>query len=78
MNALLLSAWDDFSNWVTLGWNQTTFVIVVCVFGICGLLAFLSFFKGNFNKGKSIKWFKLVVALLMFALLAVVSAAKYA
>ncbi len=78
MNSMLLSLWDDFRNWVTVGWSQTTYIIVVCVFGLCGLLSLLSFFKGNFNKGKKIKWGSLVIALIMFALLAVVSIARYA
>lgn len=75
---MLLSLWDDFSNWVTVEWSQTTFAIVISFLGICGLLSFLSFFKGNFNKGKKIKWGNLVLALFLFGLLAVISVAKYA
>ncbi len=75
---MLLSIWDDFSNWVTLEWSQTTYILVVCIFGLCGLMALLSFFKGNFNKGKKIKWGKIVLAVFMFALLAVVSYARFA
>ncbi len=78
MNSMLLSLWDDFRNWITVGWSETTYIIVVCVFGICGLLSLLSFFKGNFNKGKKIKWGSLVIALIMFALLALVSIVRYA
>lgn len=75
---MLLSIWDDFSNWVTLEWSQTTYILVICIFGLCGLMALLSFFKGNFNKGKKIKWGKIVLAVFMFALLAVVSYARFA
>lgn len=75
---MLLSIWDDFRNWVTIDWSQTTYILVVCIFGLCGLMALLSFFKGNFNKGKKIKWGKIVLAVFMFALLAVISAARYA
>lgn len=78
MNSMLLSLWDDFRNWVTVGWSDTTYIIVVCVFGICGLLSLLSFFKGNFNKGKKVKWGSIVLSLVLFALLAVVSIARYA
>lgn len=78
MVSMLCSLWDDFSKWVTVSWTQTTYIIVVCVFGLLGLMALLSFFKGSFDKGKKVKWGKLILALLLFGLLAVVSAARFA
>lgn len=78
MISMLLSLWDDFRNWVTVDWNDTTFAIVISVLGVCGLLCFVSFVKGNFNKGKKIKWGQLVLALVLFVILGVISYARYA
>lgn len=77
MNSMLLSLWDDFTKWVSVDWSQTTYIIVVCIFGLLGLLSLLSFFKGNFDKGKKVKWSKLILALLLFGLLALVSFARF-
>ena len=76
MISMLCGIWDDFKAWVTLGWSQTTFIIVVCVLGILGLMTLLSFFKKTYNKGKAIKWGQLILALVLFAILAVISAAR--
>lgn len=78
MFSMLCSMWDDFSMWVTNQWTQTTFVIVVCIVGVLGLFALLSFFKGSFDKGKKPKWGTLILSIILFALLAVLSAARFA
>ncbi len=77
MFSMLCSLWDNFTMWVSNGWSQTTYIIVVCVFGLCGLLALLSFFKKSFDKGKKPKWGMLILSLIMFALLAVVCVARF-
>ena len=74
---MLCSLWDDFKQWVTVGWNQTTYIIVVCVLGVLGLFSLLSFFKGSFNKGKKPKWLQLVFALLLFGILALITWARF-
>lgn len=78
MKSMMLSLWDDFRKLISVDMNQTTYIIIVCVLGICGMLALLSFFKGNYNKGKGIKWGKIVVAVLMFGILALISAVRFA
>ena len=78
MKSMMLSLWDDFRKLVSVDMSQTTYIIIVCVLGICGMLALLSFFKGNYNKGKSVKWGKIVVAVLMFGILALLSAVRFA
>ena len=75
--SMMLGLWNDFSNWITNTWSDVTFLIVVSIFGILGLLALLSFFKGNFDKGKKVKWLKLVFALVMFGLLTLLCCVKY-
>ncbi len=78
MFSMLCSLWDDFSMWVTDQWSQTTYLLVACAFGILGLMALLSFFKNSFNKGQKPKWGTLILSIVLFALLAVVSAARFA
>lgn len=78
LDSMLLNLWGKISDWVTNGWSQTTYIIVMCVLGVCGLLLLSSYLKGNFNKGKKIKWGPLVLALILFALLALITAARYA
>ena len=78
MFSMLCSLWDDFSMWVTNEWSQTTYVIIVCVFGVLGLLSLLSFFKGSFDKGKKPRWGTLILSIILFALLAVVCVARFA
>lgn len=78
MFSMLCSMWDDFSMWVTNEWTQTTYIIIVCVFAVLGLLSLLSFFKGSFDKGKKPKWGILILSIILFALLAVVCAARFA
>ncbi len=79
MKTMLLSLWDDFSNWVTLGWSDTTYIIVMCVLGIFAMVNILNFLKGNkFNKDKKpFKWPSLVICLVLFAIMAVLSMARY-
>ncbi|MBE7076069.1 MAG: hypothetical protein E7375_03275 [Clostridiales bacterium] len=77
MLSTLCSIWDDFCAWVSVGWTQTTFIIVVCVFGILGLMSLLSFFKQSFDKGKKPKWFQLILSLILLGLMAVVCIARF-
>ena len=77
MKSTLLNLWDRFSLWVSVEWNMTTYIIVVSVLGVGALLLLLSFLKGNFNKGKKIKWVNLVLALLMLGALALISYARF-
>ena len=75
----LLNIWDDFSNWVTTGWSDTVFIIVICAFGLIALTCVLGFLKGpKFNKDvKPFKWGNLVVCIVALAVIAVLSMAKY-
>lgn len=76
MISMMCNLWDNFSMWVSDKWSTTTFALVVSIFGLLGLMALLSFFKKSFDKGKRPKWGTLILSLLMFALMAVVFAAK--
>ncbi len=78
MMSTICDVWGDFKNWVTTGWNQTTFIIVICVLGVCGLFMLLSFFKNSFNKGKRPKWFALILSLILFGLMALIFSARFA
>jgi hypothetical protein len=78
MGSMLLDVWGTIKHWIGVTWAQSTYIIVVCVLGVCGLLLLSSYLKGNFNKGKKIKWGPLVLALVLFGLLALVSAARFA
>lgn len=78
MNSMLLSLWGKIRDWVSITWSQTTYIIVVCVLGVCGLLLLSTYLKSNFNKGKKIKWGPLVLALILFGLLAAITALRYA
>lgn len=78
MFSMLCSLWDDFSMWVTNQWSQTTYIIVVCVLGVLGLMALLSFFKTSFDKGKKPKWGTLILSIILFAILAVICFARFA
>lgn len=78
MKIMLCNIWDDFSNWVTLQWTQTTYIIVLSVFVLCGLLGALSFFKKSINKDKRPKWGILVVSIICFALAVVLALARFA
>lgn len=77
MKSTLLNLWDRFSLWVSVEWNMTTYIIVASVLGVGALLLLLSFLKGNFNKGKKIKWANLILALLMLGALALISYARF-
>ena len=76
MKSMLCNIWDDFCLWV-YGWGDVTFAIVMGVLGVLALLGLLTFFKGNFDKGKKIKWLKLIGALLLFGLLALLAVARF-
>lgn len=77
MKSTLLNLWDRFSLWVSVEWNLTTYIIVSSFLGVGALLLLLSFLKGNFNKGKKIKWANLILAILLLGVLAVVSMARF-
>ena len=70
MMSMLCNVWQDFSNWIRLGWSDVTFGLVISIFALCGVLSLLTFFKKSFDKGKKPKWGMLVLAIIMFALLA--------
>ncbi len=78
MISMMCGVWQDFKNWVTIEWSQTTFIIVICVLAVCGLFMFLSFFKKSFDKGKRPKWFQLILSLILFGMMAVVFSARFA
>ncbi len=78
MNGMLLSLWGKMRDWVTNGWTQTTYIIVVCILGVCGLLLLSTYLKKNFNKGKKVKWGPLILAIILFVLLGLVTALRYA
>lgn len=80
MFSTLCNIWDDFSNWVTLGWDYTVFIIVVAIFAVLGGLAVVSFVKGpKYNKEKKpFKWGSLIFGLVMFGLMAVLLMARFA
>ncbi len=78
MNFMLCNLWTDFSYWVTETWSDAVYIIIVCFLGICGLLGVLSFFKQSINKDTKPKWGILIVAIIMFVLLAVLFFARYA
>ena len=44
MKSMMLSLWDDFRKLISVDMSQTTYIIIACVLGICGMLALLSFF----------------------------------
>ena len=77
MKSTLLNLWDRFSLWVSVEWNLTTYIIVASVLGVGAMLLLLNFLKGNFNKGKNIKWANLVLAILMIGCLALISFARF-
>lgn len=75
MMSMLCNIWNDFSAWV-FSWSQLTYIFVVCIFAILGLFGLLAFFKKSVNKDKRPKWGMLIISIIMFALLAVVVAAR--
>ncbi|MBP3619588.1 MAG: hypothetical protein J6J24_02890 [Clostridia bacterium] len=77
MFSMLCNIWDDFRLWISDTWSTTTFALVVSILSICGLLLFLKFFKASYNKGGKIKWFDLVLALLVFGLVAIIFIARF-
>ncbi len=78
MFGLLLNfkPWVDFKQWVSNGWSDTVFTIVLCILCVCigGLL--LSFFKKAVNKGK-LKWVNIVLIAILGGLLALLCFARY-
>lgn len=74
---MLCSMWDDFSNWVTNTWSDATFIIVVVIFGVLGLMTLVSFLKGSFDKGKRPKWLTLILSIILLVLMGVLIYARY-
>ena len=77
MGEMVLSLWGKFKQWVSVDWSPLTFGLVVGVFGVIALLLLMSFLKENFNKGKAIKWANLVLLILLGAIIAVLSVARF-
>lgn len=76
MMSMMCNIWDKFCQWVSFEWSSLTFILVVGALMIMGLLAVLSFFKKSFNKDKKPKWGTLILAIIIFALVAVLFAAN--
>ena len=75
MNALLLGFWETIKHFVTIDLTQTTFILLV------GMLAFLGFFKAatkSANNSKPIKWGSLILAIIMFGLVALLCSLRFA
>lgn len=75
MKSMLCNLWNDFCVWV-MSWSNAVFVMVICIFGILGLMGLLTFFKKSVNKDKKPKWGMLIISIIMFALLAVICVAR--
>ena len=69
MSSMLLGIWESFRKWVSVDWSALTFAIVLSVFGICVLMLLSTFLKENYNKGKSIKWGKIVLLVLLMGVM---------
>ena len=70
--------WQKFEMWVTLEWTPLTFGLLVSILGVVGCVGLLTFFKKSYGKAdKPPKWGTLVVAILMFIILAIVCAARF-
>ena len=78
MKSMLLSLWTSFRKWVTVDWNPTTFYIVISVIGVCILFLLLGFLKGNYNKGKKIKWGNIVLLVLLGGVMGLLCYARFA
>lgn len=79
MFSLMLSIWDDFSEWVSTKWSQPVFFLVIAFLGIFGVMGILGFLKGNkFDKDKKpFRWSSLVMSVICFAVMAVLCMAKF-
>lgn len=78
MNSMLLGLWESFKKWVSVDWTAVTYAIVLSVLGVCALLLLSSFLKENFNKGKSIKWAKVVLLLILLGIMALLFYVRFA
>jgi hypothetical protein len=81
MNALLLGFWETVKHFVTVDLTPTTFGLLVGILGVLALLAFLGFFKAaakSANSGKAIKWGSLILAIIVFGLVALLVSARFA
>lgn len=77
MMAMLLNMWDDFSNWVTVGWSQLTYILVMCMLGIIACTTLLGFLKQSNKDKKAFKWSSLFICIVMFVIMFVLSYARY-
>ena len=69
MSSMLLGLWESFRKWVSVDWTTLTFAIVLSILGICVLMLLSTFLKENYNKGKSIKWGKIVLLVLLMGIM---------
>lgn len=79
MLSTLCTIWDRFRDWVTNGWTDTTFVLVIVGLGILGVMGVLTFLKKTKpeKEKKPIKWSGIVLSIVMFGLMIVLFLAKY-
>lgn len=77
MNSVLLSFWDTVRHWISVDWSPITFGLIVGFLGVFALMILLNFFKGNFDKGKPIKWGNLIFLIIILVLTAVICAARF-
>lgn len=78
MNSMLLNLWTKFREWVSVKWSALTFYIVFSVLGVCILALLLNFLKTNYNKGKSIKWGRIVLIVLLGGIMGLLAYARFA
>lgn len=81
MNALLLGFWETIKRFVTIELTETTFGLLVGLLGLAGLFAFLGFFKAaskSVNGSKPVKWGSLILAIILFGLVALLCSVRFA
>lgn len=76
--SMLCNLWTDFQDWISHGWSDVTFYIVISILTILGLLALSTFVKGSYNKEGKVKWLKLVGSIICLAVVTVLCVAKFA
>ena len=75
--SMLLSLWTKFRQWVSVDWSNVTFAIVVGILGVVALMLLMSFLKGNYNKGKAIKWGNVVLLVVVLGILALLCFVRF-
>ena len=76
MSGMLCDVWQDFCFWV-VGWGDIAFWVVVSIFTVIGLLALVSFIKKSYDKDGKVTWGVLIMAIIVFAIVAVLCVAKF-